>query len=426
MIGHFCIGGKMTPSHLFKFASLQPLLLKTKGWFLKPRMACLPMGGGIDCCGATPSPSDPILLFTDGHSSRYTLATIAKARAKGIVIYVIPPHATHFMCVTDKTCHSPYQKRYAALKRVHESTHSTTTWANYVGLSSRAYVESFTPSNLINGFRATGLWPINAMEPLMAMVQPDPFKKKEPRGKRASKRKLDLALFDLPMELQEKKRSLGPVARVKVFGGCLSGDDVFEQFQSQQKERDEKDQRALARESALAMGRDMRENFFEEFTTKFKEAQVEWTAWKKANVPRAPRRTYTRRTPTTATSTPTTSLPQATSTPSTSMPLPPNDPLLQALTMPPILPSSSLPVMQLDNSYMDPFGTSMFNMSMGGMPLLPTVLPSTMQPGMPLPPLPMDPLVPLCAPLDGSFGAFGTTPMVLDSNSMAPSLPLLY
>ena len=307
------------------------------------------------------SPSDPLLLFTDGHSSRYTLATIAKARAKGIFIYVIPPHATHFMCVTDKTCHSPYQKRYAALKRVHESTYSSTTWANYVGISSRAYVESFTPSNLINGFRATGLWPINAMEPLMAMVQPDPLQKKQPRAQRASKRKLDLALFELPLELKEKKRSLGPVARVKVFGGCLSGDDVFEQFQAQQKERDEKEQRALARESALAMGRDMRENFFEEFTTKFKEAQVEWTAWKKANVPRAPRRTYTRRTPTTATSTPTTSLPQATSTPSTSMPLLPNDPLLQALTMPPILPSSSLPVMQLDNSYMDPFGTSMFN-----------------------------------------------------------------
>ena len=145
---------------------------------------------------------------------------------------------------------------------MHESTHSSTTWANYVGLSARAYVESFTPSNLINGFRATGLWPINAMEPLMAMVQPDLPPKKEPRGKRASKRKLDLALFELPMELQEKKRSLGPVARVKVFGGCLSGDDVFEQFQGQQKERDEKEQRALARESALAMGRDMRENFF--------------------------------------------------------------------------------------------------------------------------------------------------------------------
>ena len=102
------------------------------------------------------SPSDPILLFTDGHSSRYTLATIAKARAKGIVIYVIPPHATQIICVTDKTCHSPYQKRYAALERVHESTHSSTTWANYVGLSSRGYVESFTPSNLINAFGTTG------------------------------------------------------------------------------------------------------------------------------------------------------------------------------------------------------------------------------------------------------------------------------
>ena len=74
------------------------------------------------------------------------------------------------------------------------------------------------------------------------MVQPDPLKKKQPRAQRASKRKLDLALFELPLELKEKKRSLGTVARVKVLGGCLSGDDFFEQFQAQQKERDEKEQ----------------------------------------------------------------------------------------------------------------------------------------------------------------------------------------
>ena len=234
------------------------------------------------------SPLDPLLLFTDGHSSWYTWATIAKARAKGIIIYVIRPHATHFMCVTDKTCHSPYQKRYAALKRVHESSHPSTTWANYVGGSLRAYVESFTPSNLINGFRALGLWPINAMEPLMAIVQPDPLKKQEPRAQRASKRKLDLALFELLLKPKEKQRNLGPVARVKVFGGCLSGNDVFQQFQAQQKEQDEKEQRALATESALALGRDMR-FFFEELNIKFKEAQVEWNAWKKAYVPQAPR-----------------------------------------------------------------------------------------------------------------------------------------
>ena len=38
----------------------------------------------------------------------------------------------------------------------------------------------------------------------------------------------------------------------------------------------------------------------------------------------------------------------------------------------------------------------------------------------------MDPSLPLYTPLDGSFGTFGTTPMVLDFNSMAPSLPLSY
>ena len=43
MIGHFCTGGKMTPS-LFKSASLQPLLLKTKGYFNAASSANIPPG----------------------------------------------------------------------------------------------------------------------------------------------------------------------------------------------------------------------------------------------------------------------------------------------------------------------------------------------------------------------------------------------
>ena len=82
------------------------------------------------------------------------------------------------MCVINKTCHSPYQKRYVTLKRMHEFTHSFTAWANYICLSSRADVECFSPPNPINAFGATGLWPINAIEPLMPMVQPDVLKKK--------------------------------------------------------------------------------------------------------------------------------------------------------------------------------------------------------------------------------------------------------
>ena len=166
--------------------------------------------------------------------------------------------------------------------------------------------------------------------------------------------------------------------------------------------------------------------FSEAFNIQFKKAQVKWTAWKKANVPRARRRTYARRTPTRATSTPTTSIPQATSTPSTSMPFLPNDSLLQALTMPPIVPSSSLPLPHLDNSYMDPFGISLVNILMGGMPPLPTVLRHYYATRYGSATLALGPSVPFCTPLDGSLGASRTTPMVLDFDSMAPSLPLLY
>ena len=50
-------------------------------------------------------------------------------------------------------------------------------------------------------------------------MEPSKKKKKSLREIRSMKRKLHLALFELPSELKEKNQRLGPVGRVKVFWG---------------------------------------------------------------------------------------------------------------------------------------------------------------------------------------------------------------
>ena len=98
---------------------------------------------------------------------------------------MILPHATHFMGVPDKTCRGPYHVRYSRYKKLHLKDDICIAWANYVGMATRSYYELFTPINIITGFCGTGLWPINAAEPLEAMknVEPTEKKKKSLKGK---------------------------------------------------------------------------------------------------------------------------------------------------------------------------------------------------------------------------------------------------
>ena len=65
------------------------------------------------------SPGNRFLLFRDGHSTRYTTETIVLAKKLGCHSIVISPHATHFMGVTDKSCHGPYHVRYSRYKKLH-------------------------------------------------------------------------------------------------------------------------------------------------------------------------------------------------------------------------------------------------------------------------------------------------------------------
>ena len=69
------------------------------------------------------------LLFIDGGNTRYTTETIVLAKQLGCHIIVTPFYATHFIGLTDKTCHGPYHVRYSKCEKLHLKDDTYITWA---------------------------------------------------------------------------------------------------------------------------------------------------------------------------------------------------------------------------------------------------------------------------------------------------------
>lgn len=52
-------------------------------------------------------PARPLLLLLDGHSSHYSPDTIPIAAQSGVILFLLPPHTTHFLQPLDKTVFGP-------------------------------------------------------------------------------------------------------------------------------------------------------------------------------------------------------------------------------------------------------------------------------------------------------------------------------
>lgn len=53
-----------------------------------------------------------ILVLTDGHKSRISHDVVDSCMRRGINLYLLPPHTTHFLSPLDKTCFSPLHTSY--------------------------------------------------------------------------------------------------------------------------------------------------------------------------------------------------------------------------------------------------------------------------------------------------------------------------
>ena len=100
-------------------------------------------------------------LFLDGHTTQMGRGARLFAESRGIFLFLFPPHVTHLLQPPDPSVFSIYQKGYREGVRKFVSRRRAKNVPFVVALCecSRAYLQALSPSNLVNGFAAAGVFP---------------------------------------------------------------------------------------------------------------------------------------------------------------------------------------------------------------------------------------------------------------------------
>lgn len=110
------------------------------------------------------SKESPVLLLLDGHSSHTkNLDVIRYGRENGVVMLCFPPHCTHRLQPLDVAFMKPLSAYYddEVRKWLRTNPGRVVTLHQISSLFSAAYLRAATMFTAINGFKATGAWPVN-------------------------------------------------------------------------------------------------------------------------------------------------------------------------------------------------------------------------------------------------------------------------
>ena len=105
----------------------------------------------------------PLLLLMDGHSSHYCPETIHLALKQKVVLFTLPPNTTHLTQPLDKGVFGPFKIHWRKVCHDFRVSHpgQFVTRYNFSRVFSKAWMEAMTCSNILAGFRMTGIFPIN-------------------------------------------------------------------------------------------------------------------------------------------------------------------------------------------------------------------------------------------------------------------------
>ena len=101
------------------------------------------------------------LIVFDGYKSHMNLDVLAKDH--GIDMLSLPSHTSHELQPLDKTCFRPFKVAFTAYRDLWNIKRSGQKCRkeNLAQWASLALQKALTPRNILNGFRASGIWPLN-------------------------------------------------------------------------------------------------------------------------------------------------------------------------------------------------------------------------------------------------------------------------
>lgn len=109
------------------------------------------------------SPTNPILLLVDNHVSHVSLEAVRFCREKGIHLLTFPPHCSHRLQPLDITVYGPFKAAYKRAMYDYQIANPGKRIDIYqlAPIFCRAFNNSFTRKNILKGFEASGISPLN-------------------------------------------------------------------------------------------------------------------------------------------------------------------------------------------------------------------------------------------------------------------------
>lgn len=105
----------------------------------------------------------PVILLLDNHETHLSIEGLDYCKANGITLVSFPPHCSHKMQPLDKSVYGPFKKyiNTACDSWLASNPGKTLTIYDMPKVVSNALPLAASPINIIKGFNATGIYPLN-------------------------------------------------------------------------------------------------------------------------------------------------------------------------------------------------------------------------------------------------------------------------